>query len=245
MTLLLIAILFLPLFPFSALLNWTLGRVSHAMARCVLLLFWPQVGVAALSLTSQKIPDGMVVWALLSAMFYALRLLTVRDLGIWAGFIASSGLALVWGMAGHAGRLEMQLFAFAFSLPAALLALLAWPLTRRFGAAFAGLNGGLAGSLPRFSGMLTVTVLAATATPPSPGFFALLGLLDKLDWTAVPPVLVIWLLWSWAATKLLQGFLSGGERADAVADIDGTTTVVYTSLVAAFVVAGLILTGGV
>jgi len=244
MMLILAATLFLPLFPFSIVLNWVLKRVANPVVRFLLLLLWPQIGIAVLSLASQKITDDIVAWALVSSMLYAIRLLTVRDLGIWAGFIASSALALTWGFVRDGSELEMRIFAFSFSLPAALLTLLTWPLTRRFGAAFAGVPSGLANFVPKLSWILVVTVFAAIATPPLPGFFAMLGLLNKLDGPAALAVLVIWLLWGWAATKLLQAFISGGDRVEAIADIGRMTTVLYTSLMALFVVAGILLTGG-
>lgn len=245
MTLLLATALFLPLYPFSILPNWLLARLVNPVARFLFLLLWPQIGIILLSLASQKITQGMVVWALLSSMFYALRLLTVRDLGLWAGFAFSSALALTWGLAGHGSMFEMQIFVIAFSLPVALLALLTRPLIERFGAAFAGLHCGLASSLPRLSGVLVFTMLAVIATPPAPGFFVMLGLLNRLDWPIASGVLVIWLLWGWSATRLIQGFISGDDRAENVMDIGKATTVLYTGLMGVFIVAGLYLTGGV
>ena len=245
MTLILLATLFLPLFPFSMLLNWLLTRLHHPFARCMLLLLWPQIGVLLVSLSGQTVPPEFAIWAVASSAIYALRLLTVRDLGMWTGYIASSALALTWGLAAQDKLLEMQIFVFWFSLPAALLALLTWPLAKRFGAAFAGLYGGLAGSVPRLSGLLVFTLLAAIATPPSPGFFAMLGLLSKLGWPLAPGVLLIWLLWGWAATKLMQGFVFGEERAAPVADIGSVVTVLYSSALGVFVVTGFFLTGGI
>ena len=243
MTLILLAALFLPLFPFSALLNWLLTRMHNHFVRFLLLLLWPQIGVLLLGVSAQPVPQGFVMWALASSVLYALRLLTVRDLGLWAGFIASSALALTWGFASQDELLEMQVFVFWFSLPAALLALLAWPLARRFGAAFAGLHGSLVGSVPRLSGLLVFTILAAIATPPSPGFFVMLDLLNKLGWPMAPGVLLIWLLWGWAATRLMQGFVFGEDRATPVADIGNAVTLLYTSTLGVFVVAGFFLTG--
>jgi hypothetical protein len=238
--------LFLPLFPFSILLNVALTRLRHPAARFVLLLVWPQAGILALSVAHEAVPQGFIAWALISSGFYALRLLTVRDLGLWAGFLASSALPLTWGLAKpDASLLDMQLFALWFSLPAALLALLTGPLAKRYGAAYAGLYGGLAYSVPRLSGLLVATVLAAIATPPSPGFMAMLNLLHRLGWPAAPGVLLIWLLWGWAATKLLQGFVFGVDRPDAVTDIGRTSTAVYTGALGAFIVTGLYLSGGV
>lgn len=245
MTLLLIASLFLPLFPLSIVFNGALTKLQNPAARCAVLLLWPQLGVALLQIAAHGVPPYFVPWALLTSGLYALRLLTVRDMGRWAGFLATSGLALTWALAaGGATREELHLFAFWFSLPPALMALLTHPLTRRFGAAYAGLQGGLIGYLPRLSGVLAVTVLAAVATPPFPGFFALLRLLHALDWTGALAVLAIWLTWSWAATKLLQGFIFGTDRTSSIADIGRAVTLTFTGVLGLFVAAGLYLTGG-
>lgn len=247
MTLLLVAALFLPLFPMSIVLNAMLGRVRHPAARAALLLAWPQIGVTLLLHADQDIPHWLIAWALASSGFYALRLLTVRDLTRWTSFLASSALALAWCLA-DAGELELRLFAFWFSLPAALLALLSGPLTSRYGAAYAGLHGGLAQQLPRLSGVLVAVVLAAIATPPFPGFFVMLDLLSGLAWAAMPIVLAVWLAWGWAATKLLQGFVSGPARVSAMhaaaADLGIASAWAYASALAAFAITGLYLSGG-
>lgn len=245
MTTLLIAALFLPLFPLSIVLNGALAWLRGPVARCVLLLAWPQLGVALLQAAQQPVPQFLVPWALATAGFYALRLLTVRDMSQWAGFFATSALALTWALAaGGAGWMDLHAFAFWFSLPSALMALLARPLARRFGAAYAGLQGGLVGSLPRLSGVLAVTVLAAVATPPFPGFFALLQLLHVLDPAGAVGVLAIWLVWGWAATRLLQGFIFGAEHAVPRGDIGRAATLAYAGAIAGFAIAGLVLTGG-
>lgn len=245
MTLLLIAGLFLPLFPLSIVLNVAVTRLRHPVARFVLLLLWPQLGVMALQAAGQDVPSAFVPWALLSAGFYALRLLTVRDLGLWASFLATSALALTWALAnGGASIAELRFFAFWFSLPAALLALLTGPLSRRFGAAYAGLPGGLAGMLPRLSGVLVLAALAGVATPPFPTFFAMLGLLQRLGWSAALGTVFIWLIWGWAAIRLVQGFVVGPARQGSIDDIGRPSTLAYASLLVAFVAAGLYLTGG-
>jgi hypothetical protein len=237
--------LFLPLFPLSVVLNGALAQLRDPIARGILLLVWPQLGVALLQLAPQAVPHYLVPWALATSGFYALRLLTVRDMGQWAGFLATSAFALTWVLAAAGtGPAALHAFALWFSLPAALMALLARPLTRRFGAAYAGLQGGLVGSLPRLSGVLALTVLAAVATPPFPGFFALLQLLHVLDWSGALGVLVIWLVWGWAATRLLQGFIFGAERAASHGDFGQASTLAYAGVLGGFVIAGLMLTGG-
>lgn len=245
MTTLAIVALFLPLFPLSVVLNGALAQLRDPIARCILLLVWPQLGLALLQFDPQAVPQYLVPWALATSGFYALRLLTVRDMGKWAGFLATSAFALTWVLvAAGTEPAALHSFAFWFSLPAALMALLARPLTRRFGAAYAGLQGGLVGSMPRLSGVLALTVLAAVATPPFPGFFALLQLLRALDWSGALGVLAIWLVWGWAATKLLQGFIFGDERAVSLGDIGQASTLAYAGVLGGFVIAGLMLTGG-
>lgn len=240
-----IAALFLPLFPFSMLLNLILARLSWPVARAVVLLTWPQIGVAILNLTDPDIPDFIVPWALATAALYALRLLTVRELGLWAGFLAASVLPLTWGLAQSGGLANnLHLFALWFSLPAALLALLTQPLIARFGAAYAGLPGGLSAMLPRLSAVLVVTLLAAIATPPFPGFFAMLDLLPRMSVSADVAILVIWLVWGWAATRLLQGFVVGAAKPALIDDIGRQSTWAYMGVLCALVFAGLYWTGG-
>lgn len=239
-----VAVLFLPLFPFSTLLNLILSPLRWPVARFMLLLTWPQLGVAVLILTDPKIPAFVVPWALASSALYALRLLTVRDLSLWAGFLASSVLPLTWGLAQSGAPTEnLHLFAFWFSVPPALLALLTQPLADRFGAAYAGLTGGLSIMLPRLSAVLVATLLAAVATPPFPGFFAMLDLLQRMSASAGLAVLAIWLVWGWGATRLLQGFVIGAAEPASIDDIGRYSTWGYSSVLCASVIAGLYLSG--
>jgi len=245
MTALLIAALFLPLFPLSMVQNLILARLRAPLARAALLLLWPQLGVSLLHALQPEIPAFVVTWALLSAAFYALRLLTVRDLGLWAGVLASSALALTWGLAARGTEvIELRLFALWFSLPPALLVLLTRPLVRRLGAAYTGLSAGLAEQQPRLAIVLTAVVLSTVATPPFPGFFALLDLLRGLDGTAALGVLGVWLIWGWAATRVWQGFVAGGGREIAAADLGRSSALTYTAALAVFAAAGLLVTGG-
>lgn len=246
MKLLPIAALFLPLFPLSMVLNGLLTRLPNPATRCVLLLLWPQAGAALVTFFSPAaIPPYFIPWALFTAGLYALRLLTVRDMGVWAGFLATSALALTWVLTGGNGNgASLHLLVFWLSLPPALLALLAHPLARRFGAAYAGLQGGLIRGLPRLSGLIAMTMLAAVATPPFPGFFALLAILHALDWAGALGGLLIWLIWGWAAIRLLQGLIFGAERPSPAADIGQGVTMAFSAVLSAFLIAGLYLTGG-
>jgi hypothetical protein len=247
-TLLLVG-LFLPLYPLSAVHNALFMRLI-GVPRVLLLLIWPQIGVWLLYYLPTVVPDfvipnEVVIWATASAALYALRLLTVRDLGLWATMLASSALALGWGLAANGSTEQaVHLFVLGFSLPAALLVLLANQLTQRFGAAYAGLSSGLAISHPRLAGMLVLCMLAATATPVFPAFFSMLKLIQILDWGFGLALLAIWLTWSWAGALLLQGFVFGAPRTSERGDLCVTGTVMYGLTLLALIIAGLILTGG-
>lgn len=238
--------LFLPLFPLSVVQNLVLARLRAPLVRAALLLLWPQLGVTLLGMWQPEIHPLVVAWAVLSAAFYALRLLTVRDLVLWAGLLASSALALTWGLAAHGvDERALRLFVLWFSLPPALLVLLTGPLVRRLGAAYTGLIGGLVHEQPRLAIVLTAVVFGAIATPPFPGFFALLDLLNGLGGGAALGVLGVWLIWGWAATRVLQGLLAGNGRAiGGTADLGRTGMLAYTAVLAAFAAAGLQFTGG-
>ena len=235
-----LAAVFLPLYPLSIPQNALVMRMKSPWLRAILLLAWPQIGVAVLQAAPADISNGLVIWGMASAGFYALRLLTVRDLGLWASMLASSALALVWGLAANGADVwSLRLFALSFSLPAALLALLAGQLTLRFGAAYSGLYGGLADSQPRLAALLVSSVLAAIATPLFPGFFGMLTLLHTLDWGFDFGLLLVWLLWSWAGFRLLQGFLFGPVRQAARPDLSGRATTGFVFLLVMLVLAGL------
>lgn len=232
--------LFLPLFPFSMVSNLMLARLRAPAARAVLLLLWPQIGVTLLDMWQPHITHLVVTWALLSAALYALRMLTVRDLGLWAAFFASSALALIWALAVRgADATELRWFAFWFSLPPALLVMLTGPLVRRLGAAYAGLHTGLAERQPRLAGVLTAVVLSTIATPPFPGFFALLDMLGSVGDVAALYVLGVWLIWGWAATRILQDFVAGRGRGIAAPDLSAGGTLTYMGTLAVFMLAGL------
>lgn len=235
---------FLPLFPFSMAFNAVLERVTQPLPRSVLLLAWPQVGLWALSTQTAEIPSWLLAWALATALLYAFRLLAMREIGRWAGFLATSSWALLW-LPSYAGIPPAQLWAFAagFSLPLVLLTLLAQVLEHHFGAAYTGLYGGLARRMPRFAGVLVISVLAATATPVFPTFFSMLHALIVSQPVPAAMLTGIWLIWSWAAARLLQGLIVGPAEPSPEMDLSIVTTWGYSAALAGLAVAGLILTG--
>lgn len=239
----LLAALFLPLFPLSMIFNLVYARLRQPALRVILLLGWPHAGLLLVSATAQAIPAWLAWWGLLTALLYGLRALSLRDLGLWSGFVATSSWALLWIML-YAGNALQQVHAYAlsFGIPLAMLILLGGGLERRFGAAFAGVHGGLAQTMPRFAGVLVLVILAIVATPLFPAFFAMLAAM--INTVPIAPLLAlgvatVWLLWSWAGARLLQEFIVGPAHEEPVADMNLVATWAYVLGLTALVIVGV------
>lgn len=236
--------LFLPLFPLSMAFNALFGRIRNVLLRGLVLLAWPQVGLALVFATEAEAPNWVGAWALFTSALYGLRLLALREVGLWTCFLATSAWALLW-IPALAGTEEMPVrhYALGFSAPLVLLALLSAGLSRRFGAAYTGLYGGLAQTLPRFSGVLVMVVLAAIATPLFPAFFGMLATIVVASPAKALGVAGVWLLWSWAGAGLLQGLIVGPGATGGVADLSVASTWIYAAGLVALVAGGFYLMG--
>lgn len=243
MDLLLVGV-FLPLFPMSMLFNLLFERVRNAPLRILLLLMWPLIGIFLLQQLNPQAPAWLSTWALLTALLYAWRLLAMRELALWTGFLATSVWSLLWlSPAAESTSAMAYLPALWFSVPMALLVAVAAILQRRFGAAFAGLYGGLALNVPRLSSVLVLALLASIATPVFPAFFVMLKLLIDSSLPLMIGVLLTWLLWSWAAAIMIQGLLVGPARDMPVADMKRASGFVSAAILVLLVVAGMTLSG--
>lgn len=244
---LVVAALFLPVFPLSMVFNALFNALPHALLRCVLLLLWPQIGLALLNTTSSAIPAWLITCALASSLLYSFRLLTLREVGQWTGFLATSLWALLWLTPGHADEKALShLHALGMTAPLVLLVLLTAALEKRFGAAYAGLYGGLAQTLPRFAGVFVVVVLASVATPLFPAFFTLLEMIVHTSVTMpllALMLLVTWLLWSWAGARLIQGMIAGPDNGVETDDL-GVLTTWACAIILLFLIAGSIYLSG-
>lgn len=244
----LIAAVFLPVFPLSMVFNVLYAQSRGVALRILLLLAWPQAGVAVISFTSGNIPGWVIVLAMSTSLMYGFRALAVREVSIWTGFLATSAWAVLWICAyDGAEAARLHLYALGFSAPLVLLALLVTELERRFGAAYTGLYGGLAQALPRLSGVLVVVVLAIMATPLFPGFSTMLNVIV----TALPimPVAAaalagIWLLWSWAGARLLHGLIIGPAAEAVPKDLSRSATWAYVAALGGLLAAGILAMGG-
>ena len=248
--------MFLPLFPFSMLFNLLFARLEHPVLRIMLLIAWPLTGLVLVELlglnTSQEM-NLVLSWASVTALLYALRMLVIRELNHWAGFLATSLWSLLWVPVSQGEKFaSLQLDVLGFTAPLLLLIIVASMLSRRFGAAFAGLYNGIAIDLPRLSTILVLSVLAAIGTPLFPTFFSMLSFMMHSSVFAAAAILVTWLLWSWGGALIIQGFAVGesdhvrqhpDNGHDIGHDIDRGTSMILLIALAALVVAGITLTG--
>lgn len=240
---LLLAGLFLPLFPLSMVFNFLLGRTRPVLLRSLLLLLWPQLGLLLIQNLQVTVPDWILPVALVTSALYAFRALALRDVGEWTGFLATSSWAMLW-IPLQAGTLlvTVQIYALGFSIPLILLAFLGAGLERRFGAACTGLYGGLAESIPRFSTILVLVVMAIIATPLFPAFFIMIDTIVQAM-SSMPLVAAglvgVWLLWSWAGAWLLQGLITGIPGDTPPEDLHTGLTWGYVLILLLLVAAGL------
>ncbi len=141
--------LFFPLFPLSIGFNALLNATKAPWLKAILLLVWPQIGIALIIQHQATIPEWLQYWGLLSSGLYAFRMLAMREVNIWIGYLATSSWALLWIPAfDQLSEHQLQIFAFGFSLPLAIMALISGEIAKRYGAAYTGLYGGLAIAQP-------------------------------------------------------------------------------------------------
>jgi hypothetical protein len=243
----LLAGIFLPLFPLSMVFNAILDKITHSGLRLLLFLAWPLIGLFIVLDRNLALPDWLLPLALSTSALYALRLLTLREVNQWSGFLATSIWSLLWlPMMQETPSELLYGYAISMSVPLVLLVLLSAGLERRFGAAYIGLYGGLARTTPRFAGVLVTVVAAAIATPLFPTFFIMLDMIVKTI-SATPlaatVLLLIWLFWSWAGARLIQGLIVGRTSTIKIADMEITSVGLYSIVLLALVGSGIYLSG--
>ncbi len=238
---------FLPLFPLSMVFNAILDKITNGRLRVLLFLLWPLVGLFMVLNSNLAIPGWLIPLALSTSALYAIRLLTLRDVNQWSGFLATSLWSLLWlPMVQQTPSVLLYSYAISMSVPLALLVLLGAGLEQRFGAAYTGLYGGLARTIPRYAGVLVIVVAAAIATPLSPTFFIMLDMVVKTI-SSTPLIaivlLLIWLFWSWASARLIQGLIVGRTSIVKIADMSVMAVGFYSALLLVLVIGGIYLSG--
>lgn len=243
--LMILAAFFLPLFPATMAFSRLAAGTRPLIARLALFLVWPQIGVFLILWGELEPGSVLATWAVLSAVFYAFRMLTVREVGRWSAMLAASAWPLIWlyVMQGPTAA-DLVMVTLALTAAPLLMLLVRDALASRLEAAYTGLHGGLARDLPRLSGIIVIVTLAAMALPVFPGFFALLALLSSATLGIAIGILLTWLLWSWAGARLLQGTVLGPRSGPVAADLSAIRAWLLSGLIVAIVAAGLIWNGG-
>lgn len=240
---LIIAGVFLPLFPLSMIFNSLFQHVRNAWLRAALLLTWPLPGVWILHTMPSSISKGILVWALFSALLYGFRAVVVREFGVWVGFLATSSWSLGWVAMGATVKPDdVLLQVLASSLPLALLAMLIAELERRYESAYVGVVSGVAQAQPRLATALVLAVLATIGSPLFPAFFSMVSNVARavsLLPAAAVGLVAVWLLWSWSGARLLQEMLVGPVAVIRQKDISQGTTGIYVLSFILLVIAGL------
>jgi len=241
--------IFLPLFPMSMVFNAILENIKPSGLRVIVFMLWPLIGLLIALNSDLVIPDWLLPLALSTSLLYAIRMLTLREVNQWTGFLATSIWSLLWlpVIEGDSAEL-LYSFAIGMSVPLVLLVLLAAGLERRFGAAYTGLYGGLARTIPRYAGVLVTVVIAAVATPLFPTFFFMLDMVvETISSTpsAALALLLIWLFWSWAGARLIQGLIVGRASNNKIADMKVTSISFYSIVLVVLMLGGIYLAGAI
>ncbi len=238
---------FLPLFPMSMIFNAIVDNIKHPWLRVLLFAVWPLIGLLIVYNSKVVIPDWLMPMALTTSALYALRMLSLREVTQWSGFLATSLWSLLWLAVMHDTPVGLLYsYAISMSTPLVLLVLLSAGLEQRFGAAYTGLYGGLARTIPRFTGILVTVVVAAIATPLFPTFFIMLDMIvETISATplAAMALLLIWLLWSWAGARLIQGLIVGRASNVKILDMEITTISLYALILLMLIIGGIYLSG--
>jgi len=241
--LLVVAGLFLPLFPFSMFFTEMFDRMRTVKHRVLLLFIWPQIGILITQLADVDIPDWIIGWALFTALLYGFRAVALREVGLWSSFLAISSWAIMWVIAdSNNAYFQLVFYALAFSAPLALLILLCDEIEKRFGAAYTDLYGGLAEAVPRLSGVLVIVVLAVIASPLFPNFTAMLSAIigaSSSSFFAAVVIGCVWLVWSWAGARLLQGLIVGPASEEKPSDLDANLTWKYVAGLSVLTIVGI------
>ncbi len=234
--------LFLPLFPATIIFNSIFMRIKNPILRSGLLIFWPLFGIYLFQKFNLKQDDWIYILIFFTAMFYGFRMLSMRELGIWTGYMSTSLWALLW-----IPLLENSNYIFFyslwFSLPLVIMVFVVHHLEKSFGAAFTEINGGLAQTMPRLSGVFVVVVLALIATPIFPNFFIVLDFILKSTALGAFTICIVWAIWGWAGMRLIQGIIVGKSKLNEVQDISRWLAWLFSLIMISAIVFSVIFIG--
>ncbi len=206
-----------PLFPFHGALIATLGNLPSSLPAFLVVLL-PSLGFSGVLALMADLPDwfmhGILVLALFSALYGALKALVQFRMGDLLAYAYLTQMGIVWWYVAVNGTatppVVMYFSALAFVTSGLYLA--GHHLHTRFGHLDMDKLGGVAHSMPRFATILVVLVTAAMGLPLFAVFSAFFEMMLHVS-TAFPwstlVILATWLMVSWHYPLLMHRVLFG------------------------------------
>jgi NADH:ubiquinone oxidoreductase subunit 5 (subunit L)/multisubunit Na+/H+ antiporter MnhA subunit len=218
----LVAGLFLPLFPFHVVYVTALTRAPRGLTVALSILL-PALGVGGAAVLIPKLPppalSAVGVLAAVGAVWGSIKaLVQVRV----SRLLAHAGLALysvLWWHLAQVGKLTPHSMVYASAVTLALGGLtLGWDRVRvRHGDLDLNQIGGLFKPMPRFALCMALLVMAVAGLPPFAQFFGYLAMLlgpsTKLS-AGLVAVIAAWFAASWYMFGLMRRLLFGPHRTD-------------------------------
>ena len=218
----LIAGLFLPLFPFHVVYVTALTRAPRGITVALSILL-PAIGVGGAAVLIPKLPQSALsavsVMAAFGAVWGSIKaLVQVRV----SRLLAYAGLALysvLWWHLAQAGQLTPHSMLYASAVTLALGGLVfGWDRVRaRYGDLDLTQIGGLVKPMPRFALCMALLVMAVAGLPPFALFFSYLAMLFSPSTTmsaGLVAVIAAWFAASWYMFGLMKRLLFGPHRTD-------------------------------
>lgn len=221
-SLLLLFVLLIPLFPFHGIYIFALTRAPRIVTTALSMLF-PILGICAMTWFLPEIPKEILqiisVLAVVGAFWGSIKALLQLSV---SRILSYGGLALysiVWWHFAQTERVTPQVFLYVWILALTFGGLFfAWDCIRaRYGDLNLNQISGLFQPMPCFALCMGLLVMAAVGLPPFSLFFGYLGILLSPS-TAISFSLIVivgtWFVSCWYLFKLMQQILFGPYRKD-------------------------------
>lgn len=217
-----------PLFPFHGAFVATLSNLPGSLPAFLVVLL-PSLGFSGVSVLIPSLPEwlmhGVLVVALLSALYGALKALAQFRMGHLLAYAYLAQMSIVWWYAAVSEAMTPQVLMYfsALALVTSGLYLAGHHLHARFGHLDMDKLGGVAHSMPRFATILVVLITAAMGLPLFGVFSAFFVMMIHVSpaflWSTVV-ILAIWLMVSWHYPLLMHRVLFGRPVGPAFAHRD-------------------------
>lgn len=203
----LILLFLLPIFPFSMGTNYFLGKFKGLMLLFVLSAIFFTGVILLDSFENTTLVFILSIAALLSTLFYALRLISVSHASEYLIFYYSTiaGFAWLW----KSIDAPMFFLFVAFIIPIFGFGLLLSFLENQFNTGYFKAYKGLGGVMPRFSLLFILSIIALTVTPYIPALRLFVQNDVSFGLYYLFAIAITWLLISWSGISLIEKLIYG------------------------------------